>query len=64
MDTIMQPFPDRMRLRTLIEIYLEFRVPLQVAYRAAEADLCQLDALSRKISSTAADEIFELSTPN
>jgi hypothetical protein len=43
MDNSIQQFSDGKRLRALIQIYLEFSLPLQVAHRAAEADLCRLD---------------------
>ncbi len=44
MDNSIRQFSDRERLVALAQIYLDFRLPLQVAFWAAEADLCTLDA--------------------
>ena len=44
MDKSIQQYSDGERLEALTQIYVELSLPLQVAHRAAEADLCYHDA--------------------
>jgi hypothetical protein len=43
MDNSIQQFSSGQRIGALTQIYLAFGLPLQIALRAAEADLGQLD---------------------
>jgi hypothetical protein len=45
MDKSIQQYSDGERLEALTQIYVELSLPFQVAYRAAEADLCYHDEI-------------------
>ena len=49
-------FSDGESLRALTEIYLEFRLPLEVALWASEADLCLF--VEQKTNQTPAKSIY------